>query len=97
MYTINDTILSQPFDKLQVQKLVKEENFEILGISLEKEAVFPEHTSPTDAHLVVLEGDIDFHINQQSYTLRTHQHFNFPREEKHWVKAHENSKFLIIR
>ena len=97
MYTINNTILSQPFEKLQLQKLAKEDNFEILSISLEKDAIFPEHSSPSNVHLIMIEGDIDFHINQQTYNLTTTQNFKFPKAEKHWVKANKNSKFLIIR
>lgn len=97
MKIINNTIKTQAYNKLQVQILVKTETFEILSISLEKEAIFPEHTSPRDAQLVVLEGHIVFHINGQAFPLEAQQHFSFPKETEHWVKAHENSKFLIIR
>lgn len=97
MYTINNTIASQPFDKLQVQKLVKNDTLEILSISLEKDAVFPEHTSPTDAQLVIMEGDIFFHVKGETFHLKKQQHFSFAKKEKHWVKANVNSKFLIIR
>ncbi|GAB5475071.1 MAG: hypothetical protein Mars2KO_31700 [Maribacter sp.] len=97
MYEVNNQISEQAYHKLQAQKLVKQDRFEILSISLEKEAVFPEHTSPTDAHLIVLEGAIDFYIDQQCYSLKKQQHFNFPKDVSHWVKANENSKFLIIR
>lgn len=97
MYQVRNTIASQPFDKLQVQKLVKTDVLEILSISLEKDAIFPEHTSPTDAQLLVLEGDIIFHINEESFHLKKQQHFSFPKEKKHWVKANDNSKFLIVR
>ena len=97
MYTINNAINVQPFEKLQVHKLVKTEMLEILSISLEKDEVFPEHSSPTDAQLIVLEGEIVFHINGETFQLAKHQHFNFPKEIKHWVQAIENSKFLIIR
>ncbi len=97
MYKIDNTIKVQEYDKLQVQKLSKNDAFEILNISLEKEAVFPEHTSPTDAQLIVLEGDIFFHINEETFHLTAQQHFSFPKETAHWVKANENSKFLIVR
>ena len=97
MYTINNTIPLQTFDKLQVQKLAKTDALEILSISLEKDAIFPEHTAPTDVQLIVLEGNIVFHINGKSYPLKKYQNFDFPKGEKHWVKAIENSKFLIIR
>jgi quercetin dioxygenase-like cupin family protein len=97
MYKTSNQIAEQKFDKLQVQKLVKTEALEILSISLEKGAMFPEHTSPADAQLIVLEGDIVFHINENSYQLKSQENFNFPKAMPHSVKANENSKFLIIR
>ena len=97
MYTIKDDIALQPFDKLQVQKLVKNESLEILSISLEKDAVFPEHTSPTDAQLILLDGFIAFYIKGECYEIKKEQRFSFPKQTAHWVKANENSKFLIIR
>jgi len=97
MYTINNTIKSQTFNNLQVQKLAKTDAFEILTISLEKDAVFPTHTSPTNAQLIVLEGDIFFHIHGEPYHLKAQQNLSFPKETEHWVSANENSKFLIIR
>jgi|TARA_R110000868_G_scaffold164560_3_gene397282 quercetin dioxygenase-like cupin family protein len=97
MYTTSNAIKNQPFDKLQVLKIAKTDNLEVLSISLEKEAIFPEHTSPTDAVLVVLEGTIIFHINENSYKLTKEEHFTFPKKVAHWVIAEENSKFLIIR
>lgn len=96
-YTIGNQIVEQPFDNLQIEKIVKTDTLEILSISLEKEAKFPEHTSPRDAQLVVLEGEIVFHINDTSYQLKTQQNFNFPKDTPHTVTARENSKFLIIR
>ena len=97
MHTIKNTIKSQAFDGLKVEKLVKNTKLEILSISLEKGSLFPEHTSPSDAQLIVLEGDIIFHIHGEPYHLTAQQHFSFPKEVPHWVKANENSKFLIIR
>ncbi len=97
MYEISNQIADQRFDNLQIQKIVKTNTLEILSISLEKGATFPEHTSPSDAQLIVLEGDMVFHINGDSYQLKTQQNFNFPKAMPHTVRANENSKFLIIR
>ena len=97
MYEINDAIKEQEYKKLDVQKLVRSDSFEIIGISLAKNAIFPKHTSPTDANLIVLEGEIVFHINGTSYHLVDQQHFCFPKKVEHWVTANKNSKFLIIR
>jgi len=97
MYDIGNQIADQKFDNVQVQKLIKTNTLEILSISLEKGATFPEHTSPTDAQLIVLEGDIVFNINENSYPLKAQQNFSFPKTTPHSVRANENSKFLIIR
>lgn len=97
MIDIDNTIAQQPFDGLQVEQLVKNPALEILSISLAKNAVFPNHTSPKDAHLIVLEGSINFHIENQIVNLTAQQHFGFSKEVEHWVTAKEDTKFLIIR
>lgn len=97
MHEVKNGIASQGFDKLQIQKLAKNDALEILSISLEKGAIFPEHSSPTDANLVLLEGAIVFHINGEDHRLKKLEHLSFSKEEKHWVEAFEDSKFLIIR
>ncbi|WP_282055355.1 cupin domain-containing protein [Maribacter luteus] len=97
MYEINSQIAEQGFNKFQLQKLVKATHYEVLNISLEKGEVFPEHTSPTHAHLIVLQGEIVFHINGENFRLKEQQYFNFPKEQKHWVEAVVDSKFLVVR
>jgi len=97
MYKTNNIIATQNSEGLQVDKVVKTDDFEILSISLGKGMNFPEHISPTNAQLVVLEGDIQLYINGESYHLTTQQLFDFPKEVPHSVSANESSKFLIIR
>ncbi len=97
MYQIKETIINTDFNGLTPVKLASKEACETILISLEKGHDFPEHTSPRDATLVVLEGDIEFNINEKKYLLLKHQIFNFPAHIKHWVHANDNSKFLIIR
>lgn len=97
MYQIKDQIRTQKIRDLQVQKIIKTPDFEVLSISLEKGAVFPEHTAPKDAQLIMLEGSVVFNINQDRFHLKKHQHFGFPKSTPHWVEALEDSKFLIIR
>ncbi len=94
---IDNTIAQQPYDDLQIERLVENDNMEILSVSLSKGAVFPPHTSPRDVHLVLLEGEIDFHIGKQVVNLTQQQHFSFSKEVEHWLRAIEDSKFLIIR
>lgn len=96
MYQINNTINNQGFNKLQVSKL-NDGPAETLLIVLEKDTTFPEHTAPRDAQIIVLEGEIDFYINSEVFNIKAHQDFKFPKGVPHWVKAMENSKFLVIR
>jgi quercetin dioxygenase-like cupin family protein len=97
MPSINNSIATQKFDQLQIEKLLKNDNFEILSISLEKGSVFPDHTSPNHAYLVVLEGEIEFHILGEKHMLEKLQLLDFPENTTHSVLAVEDSKFLIIR
>ena len=97
MYTINNKINDSVFNQLQAGKILDIDAKEVLYISLEKGAVFPKHISPRDAILLVLEGAISFHINNEVFPIATHQVFNFPKDEEHWVETNENSKFIVIR
>ena len=97
MYETGQQIKTQPINGLQVRIPIKNEALEILSITLEKGAVLPEHTSPRDAILVVLEGTLNFHINGKTYSLEKFEDFSFPKEVVHRVDALENSRFLIIR
>lgn len=97
MYQTKNNINTTIYDGLKVEKLKSGNACETLLIALEKAHNFPEHTAPRDALLVMIEGDINFRINNSVYRLHKHQHFSFPGTEKHEVFANENSKFLIIR
>ena len=65
--------------------------------SLEKDAIFPENTSPTDAHWIFQEGDILLHSKGEVFRLKKQEYFDFTKKEKHWMKAHINFNFLVIR
>ncbi len=97
MYDVGQQIRTQSIDGLQVRRPIQNEALEILSITLEKGAVFPEHTSPRDAFLIVLQGALEFQINGKHFSLVQFEDFSFPKEEVHRVLALEDSRFLIIR
>lgn len=97
MEQLNREIFQQAYNGLQISKLPSNSECQVLSISLEKGAIFPEHISPRNVQLVVLEGKIQFHINGEDHDLQKFDHFRFLKETPHWVEAEENSKFLIIR
>ena len=82
---------------LEVSKIFQTETTEILLITLEEGKVFPTHTSPKDTFLIVIEGQINFHINNNTTILAAHEVFSFKKGIEHYVIANEDSKFLIIR
>lgn len=97
MYIINNDINTEITEDFKASKLLDINAKEVLLINLKKGAIFPKHTSPRDTILLMLEGKTTFFINNSEVNLVKHQTFNFPKDEEHWVKANENSKFLIIR
>ena len=90
-------IIENKVKGLQVSKIFESETTETLLISLEKGKEFPTHTSPKDAFLVVIEGFINFHIENKMIALERHEIYSFKKDVEHYVTANKNSKFLIIR
>ena len=97
MYTTNNTLAELDYNDLQIKQLVRTSSFEVLSVSLEAGALFPEHVSPTDAQILVLEGELYFGIDNEIFPLEKYQIFGFKAMKKHYVKALTNTKFLIIR
>ncbi|MCW5518584.1 cupin domain-containing protein [Aureitalea sp. L0-47] len=97
MYSIDTRIKDSTFEGLKVQKLWTNNTAETLLIAMDEGVDFPEHTSPRDALLIVLEGTFEFKIQKKNIILTTGDAFTFPAEEPHEVHAHSPSKFLIIR
>ena len=97
MYTTNNLLAEQKFKDLQINQLIRTGDYEVLSVTLEAGSMFPEHSSPKDTHIIVLEGEIYFGVNNEIYNLSALQVFNFEADCKHFVKALTNTKFLIIR
>jgi quercetin dioxygenase-like cupin family protein len=94
---LDTTLKTTNFNGLEVTKWIQKPNFEVLMITLEKDHTFPEHISPKDAVLIVLDGTINFKIKQRKLTIQTNESFQFKADEPHEVDALTDSKFLIIR
>lgn len=92
-----DVLKNTPINGLTVKKIKQNTSVETLLITLEKDHVFPEHTSPKDALLIVIEGAILFTIDGDEIQLNKEQLFTFPKEKKHHLKAINDSKILIVR
>ncbi len=90
-------ILEANISGLQVSKIFNTTTTETLLITLEKGKLFPTHRSPKDTFLVVLNGSINFHIENKMIALEQHEVYTFKKDVEHHVTANADSKFLIIR
>ena len=97
MTTLLNTINEITCKGVQVNRLVKDPEYEMLLVTLQKDAELPPHVADNNAHLVVLEGQLDFYIQEEKLTLEKLQLLNFDKGITHWVKAVDDSKFLIIK
>lgn len=94
---MNNNIIETEIKGLKASKIFTSDSTETLLITLEKDHLFPTHTSPKTTLLVMLQGKIDFHIEKKIITLVEHQTYTFEKNIEHHVIAYEDSKFLIIR
>ncbi len=90
-------IIEANINGLQVSKIFETATTETLLITLEKGKLFPTHTSPKETFLVVLNGSINFHIENKMIALAQHEVYTFKKDVEHHVTANDDSKFLIIR
>ena len=97
MLTINNIIKDTNYDGVSFKKLSSNTASETILVSMEKGAEVPRHVADKDAQLIMLEGKIEFHIEDQIHELKDHQVLNFKANVIHWVAALINSKFLIIK
>ena len=97
MTSLSNTIIETGFEGKTVIKLAKHETYDIVLITLESGAKIPPHVANRDAQLIMLEGQIDFHIQDQKYTLNAHQIISFDKEVQHWVEAIADSKFILVK
>lgn len=97
MKVYKNYIANTKINGLTVNKMFTTSTTEVILITIEKGVIFPKHTSPKDTLLVVLDGAINFYIENNTVLLNTNQVYSFKKEIPHYVIAKENSKFLIIR
>jgi quercetin dioxygenase-like cupin family protein len=95
---IDKDILNQiNFDKIKSKKIAHTDKFDCILLYIEKGNILKEHISNTDAYLIVLSGEIDFNIHNQTYRLNENDSIAFEKNIPHSVEAISNSKLLLIK
>ncbi len=77
--------------------LASSENNMAILFALKQNQVLKTHTSPVDAFIFVLSGEIFFNIKNTNHTISPGEILFFKKNEKHTVLAQKDSKFIVIR
>jgi quercetin dioxygenase-like cupin family protein len=85
--------------KEQIKKLQlhKEDRFHVVELTMKAGALLKQHTSVTDAFLVVTEGEIAFFIHNGEHRLKKGDTFAFKAGEQHAVHAITDASFLLVK
>ena len=103
MHHITEDIVSMVnYDDNNVQSriLAKNDNNLALLIAIKKNQMMAEHTSPVDAFLYVIEGEVEFKVHKEkteTFEIKKGEIFYFEKEEKHTVFGKKDSKILVVR
>ncbi|QEC65769.1 cupin domain-containing protein [Panacibacter ginsenosidivorans] len=84
-------------DSISKKQLYKNERFHVLLLQMKEGELLKTHTSPTDAFLLVLDGDILFLLVEKEYLLKKGDSFTFRAGEKHAVQALTDTSFLLVK
>lgn len=70
----------------------------VISLQIAKNEQLAEHVTKIPALLVCVSGNATYNDeNGNSIKLKSGDYFNIPVNVKHWVDAHEESNFLLIK
>ncbi|MFT5751698.1 MAG: quercetin dioxygenase-like cupin family protein [Flavobacteriales bacterium] len=68
----------------------------LLVIGLRSGVTFPEHLAPSQAKLMVVQGEIDFKTATNTYRFERFDSFDIPMDVKHSVLGVFDAIFLLL-
>lgn len=85
-------------DEKQIKPIFKNDNCTILQLAFKKGQGLPEHTTPIDAFLQVIEGECELTIGEKIYALKVNDTIVLPKGEVHevWAKTMD-ARMLLTR
>lgn len=79
------------------QALHQTANFKSSLVSIKAGGELKPHTSPTDAFILLLEGEGVFTIEGKPIELHRHDYFSFKANQLHSLKAIKDLRMLLVR
>jgi quercetin dioxygenase-like cupin family protein len=83
-------------DSIVSNILLKKETGNVNLFALDSGQGLSEHTSPFDALVYCLEGNIDIKVGKESYTVSAGELLKLPANIPHALNAEEKTKMILI-
>ncbi len=84
-------------ESINAKVLLKKEDSALLLIAIKKDQLMPDHISPTDAFLYVIEGEVEFRTKNNNYEVDKNEIFAIKANEPHCVFGKQDSKIMVVR
>jgi quercetin dioxygenase-like cupin family protein len=94
---VNLTDLAYSQESVIAKAIAGTDNFKIMQIVLSKGQELKTHTSPVDAILMIIEGEVEYKEGSEVLTLKAFDVFSIKKDIQHSVSAKENSRILLTR
>lgn len=88
---------TENFEKLKSKQVYKDERFYVILIKIKQGEILKPHHAPTDAFLIMAEGEIIFNLKEEKFHLKKGDMLTFKAFETHSVEALEDAAFLVVK
>lgn len=85
------------FDRVQFQRIFETSNGGITLLALKEGQQLAEHVAPAELMVYVLEGSIQFNVNDNPNVLNGGDFILIGTDVKHSVEAKESSKVMLVK
>lgn len=89
-------ILDYQSDAVVSKEVLRRDKGTITVFAIWKDQEISEHTTPYEAMVYVIEGEMEITISGKSQVLSDDELIIMPPDEPHALKALQNSKFLLV-
>ncbi len=83
-------------EERQIKPIFQNDNCKILQLAFKKGQGLPEHITPIDAYLQVIEGECELTMGGKTFTLKVNDAIVLPKGEVHEVWAKKSEVRLLL-
>ncbi len=80
----------------QIKPIFKNDNCKIIQLAFKKGQGLPEHTTPVDALLQVIEGECELTMGGETFVLKVNDAIVLPKGEVHEVWARTSDVRMLL-